>query len=204
MIPRPKPTFLRIFHKEDPPKEEREDFIKCFKRGGLKGFEKDVSEMLVGVQIEQYFYTDPYTQDVIRWVYVGKCWWCRYRKHVVVDKPDGTYVRVKKNHYEFSRLMASLYEIENGIVVFDGLWDARKHEVSKPPVIVIGRDGRKGIILGYNEWEICVGWIDNTGKVGVAVPIRNPDELEFQFVEDFKSFKKIIELVKRKNVKKAL
>jgi hypothetical protein len=211
MINRPKPKYFRTFYKDGPPDKDRRKLIFRFKKGGLKSFEDDVADRMCGVSLDQYSFTDPYTKEVLKWIYVGNFWWCRFRKWGVKDISANEFKKIKVNKYEFARLLAGSCEKifrgeknanNHGVIQYDGLWDSRRHEFKQMSEVVFDKSGKKGVILGHNEWEVVVGWV-HSGKIGVGVPVRNPDELTFMFVEDFVKYKKIFELV-RKHVKKVL
>ena len=175
---RPKDTYLKWMKKETPPREMRKDLIICYKDGGLKLFESSIAKLMGDIKIDQYQYTDPISGELLIWKYVGDHWWCR--KH--------------GGRYEFARMVALINDSITSEI--DGLWDAGKHVNKQEPEIVY-RGDQKGCIVGYNEFEVFVDWLVPDGfgvslkHSGVVVPIRNAENLSFEFEEDFNKYQKI-------------
>ena len=175
---RPKEFFIRKIRKEEPLDSERSRLVVRYRKGGLKAFEPDIAPKMVDVSLEQAGTTDPLQHDVRKWIYVGEQWWCRRR------------VKKKKVYYEFARMVA--IRNDETCSEIEGLWDSRRHTTKQPPETVY----KKGLfisgrIIGYNEWEITVCW-DTPGSVCASVsPVRNINEIEFEYEEDFEKYSKI-------------
>jgi hypothetical protein len=207
MISRPRPTFIQRMRKEDPPKYVRAKLIYRYKKGGMKSFEIDVIKRMGNISMEQIYYTDPFTKEVYRWIYVGDYWWCRFRKFDVVEsdktKIKTRYKKFKRRRYEFARLMAVVNAVgENGKEQLDGLWDTRRHTHKTEPTLVY-KNGRKGFIVSFSEYEVLIEWVNSsTGEREIAVPLLDDDGLTYEYVEDWSKFTKLFSLIKRKYVKK--
>lgn len=187
MRPRPQEEFIRKIRKEEPPDDIRKKLIRIFKSGGLEQFETDLQEKMRDVSFQQVGLPvvklssgklrPPTDTNLVNWIYVGDCWWCRQRKEK------------KHTYYEFARMVAiynrgKLNEIE-------GLWDARRHLHKPPPKIVYEKGTRKrGYIVGHNQWELLVDWENSSTQRGTLSPTQFKD-LDFEFVEDFEFYGKI-------------
>jgi len=180
MINRPRPFFLRKMRKEEPDIRYISRLIKNYRKGGLKEFELYIKEQMGNVPLDQIYYTDPYTKEKLVWVYVGDYWWCRKRKE----------------RYEFARMVAIRNKKDSAIEIV-GLWDSRKHETRQEPVIVTHKlSNEKGYIVGWNEYEVLIEWIDNrTEDRKIATPVKEMDLLEFKFIEDFDKFEIIFNMI---------
>lgn len=190
MINRPRPTYLMKMRKDEPSDMDVEGLIRTYKDGGVEVFEPDVKIRMGDLRIEQYFHTDPYTHEKIKWTYVGNYWWCRRRRFGVKD--DGSkYRKVREEKFEFARLMAVVNA--HGVEQLDGLWDARRHSFREPPERVL-IFGRKAVVVGHNEWEVLVAPLVG-GEPGVAVPVKKLCDLEFEFVDDFNKYSKIFRMI---------
>jgi hypothetical protein len=179
MVRRPRPHYCQDLYKENPIKKDRSKLIKRYKNGGVK-YEEDVQEKMNGVNYS-YIYTDPLTQEKLKWLYVGEYWWCRYRS--------------KSKKYEFARLYAIVTPARNKPIKCDGLWDNRRHGFKPLPEIVYRViDNIKGFIIGYNEFEILVEWVYN-GVRQQAVTVKDGSTIKFEFVEDYNKYKRILKYV---------
>jgi hypothetical protein len=193
MINRPRPTYLMKMRKDEPHEKDVEELKRIYKCGGVKEFEPDVMIRMGDIKIEQYFHTDPYTHEKVKWTYVGNYWWCRRRRFSVKDTGPNEYHRVREEKYEFARIMAVVNA--NGIEQLDGLWDARRHVFREPPerVLILGK---KAVIVGHNEWEVFVAPLIG-GDPGSPIPIKKLSDLEFEFVEDYNKYKKIFGMIEK-------
>jgi hypothetical protein len=185
MIHRPKPYFLRKMRKEEPEENLIPNLIKKYKKGGLPKFEPEVAVQMGDVPLDQIYYTDPITKEVLIWKYVGNYWWCRKRKG---------------NKYEFARLMA-ISNKNSSTVEIVGLWDVRKHDTKQESVVIKHKiSGQRGCIVAWNEYEVLIEWIDNVTEVrALARPCRDFDLLEFKYIEDHNKFKTIFDMVTKNN-----
>lgn len=176
---RPKEFFIRRIRKEEPLDKERRHLIWRYNRGGYTEFEPEVVDKMVGVAIEQAATIDPVQKDERKWVYVGDQWWCRRRK------------KKKKIYYEFARMVAIRNDKDCNII--DGLWDSRRHVTKQPLMEVFSADrSRKGYVVGYNEWEVLVQWVEeNPLKRGPPVPVMRLEDIVFRYEEDYMKFRKI-------------
>ena len=172
MRKRPLMEFIRFFEKERPPSEIRSKLIRRYNKGGLKEFEPEVKLCLGDVPLGQIVFTDPVCGDRLLWVYVGDCWWCRKHR--------------KCGLFEFSRLVARRNDKVGEVV---GLWDVRAHGFVAEPEVVYDVVGNKGVIVGFNEFEVVVVWFKD-GVRGVGVPVRGG--LRFEFVEDYVKYRGIL------------
>ena len=181
MIYRPKPFFLQKMRREEPDQRMLTILIKKYEKGGLPEFEPEVAVQMGNVPIDQIYYTDPFTKEKLIWKYVGEYWWCRKRKNKT---------------YEFARLMA-ISNKNSSIVEIVGLWDKRKHETKQEGVIIKHKEtGEYGHIVGWNEYEVLIEWINkDTEERELARPFHNFDLLDFKFIEDYNHFKKIFKMV---------
>jgi hypothetical protein len=177
--------------KDDPSEKDIDRLKRVYKDGGVKEFEPDIKIRMGDIKIEQYFHTDPYTHEKVKWTYVGNYWWCRRRRFSVKDTGLNEYHKVREEKYEFARIMAVINK--HGVEQLDGLWDTRRHSFREPPerVLILGK---KAVIVGNNEWEVLVAPVIG-GVPGVAIPIRKLDDLEFEFVEDYNKYKKIFGMI---------
>lgn len=171
MRKRPINTFLCVMRQEEP--SESRKLINTFKRGGIE-IEECWKEHLRGINK-----TFPYVAETGKnkgeygnWLYVGNTWWCR-----------------KTKKYEFARLVAIEKVGEKEII--NGLWDTRKHSISKPPCWVY-KEGKRGIIVGYNKYEIVISWESSTGRnIFLLESMKSLDGVTFEFEEDFRKYIKI-------------
>ncbi len=169
MRKRPTNTFLCVMRKEEP--SERRKLINVFKKGGIE-IEDHWKEHLRGIGK-----TFPYVAETSKskgeyghWLYVGGTWWCR-----------------KTTKYEFARLVA--VETVNEKESVNGLWDARRHNASKPPYWVY-KQGKRGVIIGHNKYEITISWESSTGR-NILESVCSLDDIIFEFEEDFRKYTKI-------------
>ena len=77
-----------------------------------------------------------------------------------------------------------------------GLWDSRIHETKPEPEIVFNKDDKRGVIIGYNEYEIIVEWEINGKRPQTMV--RDIKDIKFKFVEDYNKYLKVFELIKKR------
>ena len=188
MRPRPQDDFIRKIRKEEPTDNIRKKLIRTFKDGGVTEFEKDLQEKMWDVSMSQVGLpvikttagklvppTDP---NLIKWIYVGECWWCRQRKQKT------------RIYYEFARMVAIYNRGERNEV--EGLWDARRHAPKPPPVIVYDKNTKlRGFVVGYNHWELLVDWENSSAqRGGVLAAVRFVD-VGFEFLEDYEFYKKV-------------
>ena len=174
MINRPKDLFIGRMCCEDPPDNLREDFIIIYNTGGLNKFENKFKAQMGNLPTKMICLAGNKYPQLSKWLYVGHLWWCR---KVV-------------NLYEFAMFMVAKNDKYTKI---EGLWDARKHIIDKPPVIVYKSDKTRGIIVGRNEYEILVKW-DNSS---ITCPVRNINELIFKYIEDFQEYKFIFSKIRK-------
>lgn len=187
MRTRSKVSFIRRFRQEPVPDDKRRAFLKCFRAGGLKAYELIYMLQMTDVSLSQPGTTDPLSGDFMKWVYVGDLWWCRRR----VPRRGDNKGRVT---YEFSRCVAM--RPSKGGLEIEGLWDQRRHADKPEPEIVYKKADPKckGYIVGHNEYEVLVSWVDKeTLRQGIGVPVRVFDDLVFEFVEDAEKYAKIFE-----------
>lgn len=191
---RPKPFYISMLRKEEPIESNIDKLISIHNKGGVDKFEDDVAVRMGKFRIEQIYYTNPITQEKLKWLYVGNFWWVR---KITIQIINGK--KVKKVKYEFARLMA--YENKNGPVEnIVGLWDARIHELKVEPIVVYEKSsGRAGVIVSYNDFEVVVEW--EVDGIRSQTFVRDINDLEFKFTEDFKKFCKVFKVIS-KHVKK--
>jgi hypothetical protein len=174
MRKRPVQPFIRKLIKEEPPQDIKSELISYYKSGGLLKFEDEFSKQMRSVVIEQPIITDYETKERLQWKYVGRLWWCRFRQ--------------RSKFYEFARMMALVNKPDE--LVNESLWDDCKHIFKSDPVFIYKGD-RKGVIVGYNEFEVLVQWFNDDGSRSLQEPLNNVSELGFEFIEDFRRFSKI-------------
>jgi hypothetical protein len=209
------PPYLMKMREEPIPDDLYQEKVSNYRKGGFKKFEPDVAKRMGNVSIEQIYHTDPFTHESLRWLYVGDSWWCRKRNIILGEDKK----KIRKVQYEFARLVAienkkgrdkiklarfiaaggdkkKLIENKGGIThTVVGLWDTRIHAAKPEPEIVFDKDGKRGVILAYNEYEIIVEW-DVEGKKSQSM-IRNIEDLKFKFFEDYRKYLKVFELIQK-------
>lgn len=166
---------------EEPDDATRVELAGIFHGGGVD-FEPEVRERL-GLRSREFAsITGEDNPRITPWVYVGGEWWCRK-----VESSDP----VELPCYQYARLVA--IENDRSWTNVVGLWDRRRHFVQQPPVVVYNSGGRRGVVVGRNEFEVLVRW---DGEV-LGCPVRRFEDLRFEFVEDEQEYRVIFSKIKK-------
>ncbi len=174
---RPKPQYVKILRREDPPVDIRGGLISVFGDGGCDIEARNVADL--GSSNKITCLTELRSRELNCWRYVGDLWWCRHIK--------------RKDVFEFARYVAFLNDKDCDQVV--GLWRESLHGFREPPVVVY-YNGRKGQISAFSEFEIYVQWWEG-GELLSGRVFPDPGRLEFEFIEDEKYYSGIIANIKR-------
>lgn len=170
---RPKDKFLKFMAKIIKPPEKRREYIRRCIDGGVR-FEEEYLEMMGDTKSPFGYTWDADHKVPLTWIYVGDLWWCRRRA----------------NRYEFGQLMA-IKNVKSSKVVYDGLWDDRKHRIEKESVILF-RGTEKGYVVGWNKYELIVQWGEN-GIRSTQEPLKSLDGIVFKYDEDDRYYRKLLE-----------
>jgi hypothetical protein len=167
-----KPEFVQILRSKKPTKDERKKLIKNFKRNGVE-YEADVKDQYKSIKKRIAYFSKEHKM-IGEWIYVGYNWWCR-----------------KITDYEFAKIYA-----QNNTTLEEEPWDDKFHKFENPPTIVlrdVSGNKEKGFLVGYNEFELLIEWIDPITKERKhAIPIRDVENISFEWLEHYKKYRKII------------
>lgn len=149
----------------------RKKLTRRYRNGGVE-FEDDVRPRMGNISPHKYApIIDQRSGKLIYWVYVGDFYWARK----------------VRNKYHFGKLYAVENRKGSTDKHYDALWDERRH-AHKPDPVIIYHNGRRGVIIGWNKFEIFVNFDDDPNKI--RIPLKFGD-LRFEYIEDYRKFDKL-------------
>ena len=152
-----------VMRQEEPDEGDRLKYVRAHKENGVQ-FEDDVREELGDIEMPWGPIIDTRTTELIKWIYVGDHWWCRRNK----------------GKYGFGRMWAM---DESGEHI--ELWDRRKYTY-EPDKAVVYKEGIKGVIVGYNKYEILVLFDGENVRESCQY-----SDLKFEYADDYRKFRRM-------------